>query len=147
MRVVLKSKLVINFDRAIKAAADSGCEIICFKLESETENKMMRDYISLQSGYIDWCDYDYEGILVREYVADNKPDIADDHLFTRVKGLPTKEIDGTLYYLIEPSTGGISNKEHWLHDFDQMVRHFCTILSEDEMIRYSKEVISKVYAK
>ncbi len=69
MRAIFKSKLIIEFDRAIRDAKDSECEISFFELESEEENKQLRAYVNLQDAYNAADDYDYDGILVKEYVA------------------------------------------------------------------------------
>lgn len=138
MKAEFKSKLVVLFDRAIEDAANSGCEILYFKLDSEEENKMLRDYIDLQGMYVNGIDYDYEGVLIKEYAADASK---------FYKRLPTKVIDGTLYYLIEHCRSAMSDKEYYLNGFDQLVRDFCTTLSEEEITEFSQIVIGRVYAK
>ena len=67
MIAVFKNKLFVKFDKAIKDAEVSGCEIVCFKLESEEENQLFQKWMNMTSGYMVGVDYDYEGILVREF--------------------------------------------------------------------------------
>ncbi len=69
MIAIFKSKLLMKFDKAIKDAKVSGCEIVCFELESEEENQLFISWINMTDGYVVGVDYDYEGVLVREFSA------------------------------------------------------------------------------
>ncbi len=67
MRAIVKNKLLVKFDKAINDARDCDNEILEFRLESETENRMLRKWMEISTGYNEADTYDYEGIPVREY--------------------------------------------------------------------------------
>ncbi len=67
MIAIFKSVLVRKFDEAIKAAEDSKCEILCFKLDSYDENQLLADYVNIRSQFSIANDHEYEGIPIQLY--------------------------------------------------------------------------------
>ena len=67
-----------------------------------------------------------------------------DYLFDRVQAMRVMKIDEDLFYLVKVGSV-ISNGEHFKHDFKQLVRHFITLLDEDEMLEMSESVIKNLY--
>lgn len=68
-----------------------------------------------------------------------------DRMFKIVKTLDVITSDkGELCYLIPVSRTATSNGEHFKHDFNELIHHFCTILSKKELKEMTNEMIDKL---